>query len=72
MSNKTFTDALISAQGWVGQIESVIAVGEGEEPDGTPVIDVWIADTAGINDIPEEVDGHPVRLRQSGGPISAQ
>lgn len=71
MGKETFSSALAMANEWIDEVEGVVAVGEGET-DGTPVIDVWISGDTNTSDIPDEVGGHPVRVRETDGPITAQ
>lgn len=64
-----FVQALEQAQKLM-DYEGVDAVGEGEE-DGRRVIDVWVRHAELRRSLPPEIDGVPVRVRDSGGPISA-
>lgn len=49
--------------------DGVVAVGQGEQG-GTPTIDVWVT-AARRRDFPATLDGFPVRVQDSGGPIDA-
>ena len=64
--------ALADAQGWVGTVPGVVAVGEGRDDEQRPCIDVWVTAEARTADLPAAVDGVAVRVRDSGGEISAQ
>jgi hypothetical protein len=68
----SFEDALARAQSWVGTVEGVVAVGEGRDEQGRRSVDVWATAAATSGQIPDEIDGVPVRVRASGGDISAQ
>lgn len=64
--------ALTEAAKWLDEIPAVVGIGQGED-EGTPTIDVWVeeADVAAVQ-LPRQLHGVPVRVRHSGGPISAQ
>lgn len=64
-----FEQALEQAQKLM-DYEGVDVVGEGEE-DGRRVIDVWVRPAELRRSLPLEINGVPVRVRDSGGPISA-
>jgi hypothetical protein len=64
-----FDQALERAQQWLDD-EGVDAVGEGDAA-GRRVIDVWVRRAELSLEIPSELDGVPVRLRDSGGGIDA-
>jgi hypothetical protein len=67
-----FDAALTSAQRWVGSMAGVVAVGEGRDERSERFIDVWVTAEAASSELPDEVGGVPVRVRDSGGEISAQ
>jgi len=56
--------ALMIAQRWVGDVEGVVMVGQGED-----AIDVWV--TSSLVELPEQILGVPVRVRET-PPIDAQ
>lgn len=66
-----FERALAVAQTWVGSVDGVVAVGQGER-DGAPCIDVWVTVEVARDRLPDEQDGVPVVVRDSGGPVLAQ
>lgn len=66
-----FERALAVAQSWVGSVDGVVAVGQGER-DGAPCIDVWVTVEVDRDRLPDEQDGVPVVVRDSGGPVLAQ
>ncbi|MGP3985147.1 hypothetical protein [Streptomyces sp. KR80] len=72
MNESKLSAALAKASGWVGQVAGVVAVGQGEQPDGAPTIDVWVTSLAEAGPLPDEVGGYAVRVRETGGPIKAQ
>lgn len=53
--------ALTIAEKWVGEVPGVVMVGQGK--DG---IDVWVASGSQPPDLPETIQGVPVRVRVSG------
>lgn len=55
--------ALAEAQGWVGTVNGVVAVGEGRSEAGQATIDVWVT---AIVSLPATVQGVEVRVRESG------
>ncbi|MGH3857995.1 hypothetical protein [Actinokineospora sp.] len=67
----TVTAALDQAQRWLDTIPGVTAVGQGDH-DGHPTVDVWVTDPEWAADLPTEVRGIEVRVRDAGGPITAQ
>lgn len=60
--------ALAAAQQWVGTVEGVVMVGQGRI-DSRDCVDVWV--TAMPVDLPKEIMGVPVRVRET-PPIEAQ
>lgn len=62
--------ALTEAARWLDEIPAVVGVGQGEEA-GSPTVDVWVEGDDTV-ELPGQVSGVPVRVRRSGGPISAQ
>jgi hypothetical protein len=64
-----FERALQQAQQWL-DADGVDGVGEGEE-DGERVIDVWVRRDALSLELPDELEGIPVRVRDSGGGFQA-
>ncbi|MBL1101548.1 hypothetical protein [Streptomyces coffeae] len=72
MNESKLSAALTEANTWIGQVAGVVAVGQGEQPDGTPTIDVWVTSLAEVGPLPDEVGGYIVRVRETGGPIKAQ
>lgn len=62
--------ALNEATHWIDQVPEVVAVGQGER-DGEPTIDVWVTVVPGPGVLPRRLRGIPVRVRESGGPITA-
>jgi hypothetical protein len=68
---RTFERALRKAQSWVGR-DGIEAVGEGETG-GERCIAVFVsAQTPQVQRLPSSVDGVPVQVHDSGGPIEAQ
>ena len=66
----TFAEALAEIQTWVGTVDGVVIVGEGEA-DGKPTIDVWVIPARLERAIAETHRGFPVIVRDSGGEIIA-
>ena len=69
--SSSFDKVLASAQSWVGEIEGVVAVGQGDQ-NGEPSIDVWVTAVADRARIPTELEGFRVAIRDSGGEVFAQ
>ena len=70
---QSFEAALAVASEWVGSVPGVVMVGQGEQ-DGRPTVDVWFATPSAAADpdlLPDRVGDHPVRRRDSGGPVQA-
>jgi ABC-type taurine transport system substrate-binding protein len=67
----TVAAALDQAQRWLDTIPGVTGVGQGEQ-DGQPTIDVWVTDPEWADNLPHEVHGLPVRVHDTGGPITPQ
>lgn len=68
--SKTFGEALAEIQSWVGTVDGVVIVGEGEI-DGESTIDVWVIPAQLHRPIPERQDSFRVVVRDSGGEIIA-
>jgi hypothetical protein len=72
MNESKLSAALAKANAWIGHVAGVVAVGQGEQPDGAPTIDVWVTNLTEAGPLPDEVGGYVVRVRETGGPIKAQ
>lgn len=67
MANETIGSVLERHARWLASLPGVVGVAEGEA-DGRPCITVYVAEkTAGVvGQIPSEVEGWPVVVRESG------
>ncbi|RSM63137.1 hypothetical protein DMH03_14025 [Amycolatopsis sp. WAC 01376] len=63
--------ALVSASRWLDDVPGVVGVGQGEA-EGTPTIDVWMTPGHDHGQLPSQLLGVPVRVRDPGGPVEAQ
>ena len=61
--------ALEEAVAWMDEA-GVVAVGQGDEG-GRPTIDVWVKPAELVRSFPTELHGVPVRIRDSGGDVTA-
>jgi hypothetical protein len=72
LNERDLSTALAKATAWLDSIAGVQIVAAGKQPDGSPCIDVWVDSTAEVGAIPDRLDGFPVRVQETGGPVTAQ
>ncbi|MFI7115018.1 hypothetical protein [Amycolatopsis sp. NPDC049868] len=63
--------ALATASRWLDDVPGVVGVGQGEA-EGAPTIDVWMTPGHDSGQLPSQLLGVPVRVRDPGGPVEAQ
>ncbi|OXM53653.1 hypothetical protein CFP71_20750 [Amycolatopsis thailandensis] len=63
--------ALVTASRWLDDVPGVVGVGQGEA-EGAPTIDVWMTPGHDPGQLPSQLLGVPVRVRDPGGPIEPQ
>ncbi|MEU8413351.1 hypothetical protein AB0C24_11205 [Amycolatopsis japonica] len=63
--------ALARASRWLDDVPGVVGIGQGEA-EGAPTIDVWMTPGHDPGQLPSQLLGLPVRVRDSGGPVEPQ